>query len=158
MCAPGPFVPAGTRTPAGTARRVAGCPLASTPIPAHRVARRAVPIGHTVAAPVALPFVADRKGATMPRRTPATLAAVLALGDARLRIAQLLDRDGIDAHDREALLLLDTAAYWMQRADLGRRERHSIEDHGEIVPRLLRERRELEDEYRHLAPAWRDAA
>jgi hypothetical protein len=76
----------------------------------------------------------------MPRETPVTRTTVLAISEATLRLRTRLAIDGVPEND-EAFLLLDFAAY----------QRASIEDHGEIRPRLLREERELEQEYAHVS-------
>jgi hypothetical protein len=86
----------------------------------------------------------------MPRETPVTRTTVLAISEATLRLRTRLAIDGVPEND-EAFLLLDFAAYHAQKADLSRRKRASIEDHGEIRPRLLREERELEQEYAHVS-------
>jgi hypothetical protein len=88
----------------------------------------------------------------MPRRTPTSDLTVLAISEARMRFQTREANGGSHTQqDQEAFLLLDLASYLAQRTSLDRRKRASIENYGEISPRLIREERELEQEYAHVA-------
>lgn len=87
----------------------------------------------------------------MPRPTPATARTILAISDARMRLRARLAADGeICPLDTEALLLLDAASREAHVADLNRRQRYAIEDHGAISPWLDREANEIERAFAHV--------
>jgi hypothetical protein len=87
----------------------------------------------------------------MARPSPYTARVVEALADTRIRLSQMFNLDNHDdAVETETLLLLDSALYLAEQADLARRERNSVEETGCIAPRLLRNRRELERDFRHV--------
>lgn len=86
----------------------------------------------------------------MARQTPHGAKAVLAISDARRRIWQRLESDGLSPDDDETLLLIDTAAYWLNDAELARRKRQCIENYGEVNEGLLREERDMHRDFAHV--------
>lgn len=89
----------------------------------------------------------------MSRRTPDDERAVIAISDARRNLYRHLASDGeLCQDDHRALMLLDTAAYHAVKAKWNRKAAQSFESNGEIVPTLLRERHEIERDYRHVLP------
>lgn len=86
------------------------------------------------------------------RKTPTTTQAVFAIGDLDVMVRARLAADGelCDA-DRAVLRRLDEAKYLAGKADIDRRRSHAIEDLGDVPLRLIREERELEQEFAHVA-------
>ena len=86
----------------------------------------------------------------MGKPTPLTGQVIVAISDARRVIYRAFVRDGIDSLENEALLLLDTAIYTGERADLARRASDQLRDSGEVTPWIDRQVRELERDYAHV--------
>lgn len=93
----------------------------------------------------------------MGKPTPLTGQVVTAISDARRVIYRAFARDGIDSMESEALLLLDTAIYTGERADLARRASDQLRDSGIVTPWIERQGRELDRDFAHVIEI-RDAA
>lgn len=84
----------------------------------------------------------------MPRTTPHTAATITAISDGYRAARVVFLRDGVvDADEMTVLRAVRAAMAPAIRADWSRRARQSVENDGEINPRLVREYREIEQEY-----------
>lgn len=84
----------------------------------------------------------------MPRTTPHTAATITAISDGYRAARVVFLRDGmVDADEMQVLRSIRAAQATALRADWSRRARQSVENDGEINPRLEREYREIEQEY-----------
>lgn len=84
----------------------------------------------------------------MPRVTPHTAATITAISDGYRAARVVFLRDGVvDADEMVALRAFRAAQATALRADWSRRARQSVENEGEINPRLVREFGEIEAEY-----------
>lgn len=86
----------------------------------------------------------------MPRPSPLTGQVVVAISDVRRFCYDAFERDGFDDVETEAMLLIDTAIYASERADLARRASDVLRDTGELSPWMERQERELARDYQHL--------
>lgn len=84
----------------------------------------------------------------MPRETPHTAATIDAISEAYRAARVVFLRDGVvDADELPVLRSIRAAMAPATRADWNRRARQSVENNGEINPRLVRELAEIEAEY-----------
>lgn len=89
----------------------------------------------------------------MGKPSPLTGQVVIAISDARRVIYEAFARDGFDAVEDEALLLIDTAIYTSERADFARRASDVLRDSGDLTPWVERQRREIERDFAHVRNA-----
>lgn len=86
----------------------------------------------------------------MGKPSTASGRVVVAISDARRVVYEALARDGIDELDEAALLLLDTAAYEGERADVLKRAGDVLRDTGEVTPWIERQVRYVERDFQHV--------
>ncbi len=88
------------------------------------------------------------------RKTPTTTQTVFAIGDAAVMVRARLAADGqLCPDDMATLRTLESAQYLAGKADIDRRRRNAMEDLGNVPLRLIREERELEQEFAHVRQA-----
>lgn len=93
-----------------------------------------------------------QEGGEHMRKTPTTTQVIFAIGDAAMMVRARLAADGqLCPDDMATIRTLESAQYLAGKADIDRRRRNAIENQGDVPLRLLREERELQQEYAHVA-------